>query len=228
MLDDPRNAAEPEAEWLTDFPVRRAYHEEQIHFIGNLFDADQKVAALRSLKILVSQVEGAAPLPPFGLPGERAMPKPEAMALLQLGYDYFRSAVAREPRRQWNLHKEAQQMLRQSYQAGRQSVLDTIDAEARARAAVEDARYTERVDTSLVYFIGSEDGPVKIGMAIDVEKRIKGLQTSHHAKLALLATTTGGREQEAAYHRQFAASRLHGEWFERTPELLAEIERLSA
>jgi len=31
---------------------------------------------------------------------------------------------------------------------------------------------------------------------------------------------------ERAYHRQFAAHRLHGEWFAPHPDILAEIDRL--
>ncbi len=44
--------------------------------------------------------------------------------------------------------------------------------------------------------------------------------------LRILAKTEGSRTQERAYHARFAAIRLHGEWFERTPEIEAEIERL--
>jgi hypothetical protein len=33
--------------------------------------------------------------------------------------------------------------------------------------------------------------------------------------------------REKMYHRRFAHRRLHGEWFERCPEIEAEIERLN-
>jgi hypothetical protein len=80
---------------------------------------------------------------------------------------------------------------------------------------------------SLVYFIGSELGQVKIGMARVPERRLRELQTSHPAKLTILATCEGGHEREQGYHRKFAAHRLHGEWFERCPEIEAEIARLT-
>ena len=78
-----------------------------------------------------------------------------------------------------------------------------------------------------VYFIGSEIGPIKIGMAIDVGKRLISLQACSPCKLSVLATTTGGIKAERIYHRQFTAHRLHGEWFNPAPEILAEIGRLN-
>lgn len=79
----------------------------------------------------------------------------------------------------------------------------------------------------VVYFIGGADGPIKIGVAVNPIIRLNTLQTGNPAKLSILATVRGGMRQERIYHKQFAATRLQGEWFERTPELLAEIEWLS-
>ena len=79
-----------------------------------------------------------------------------------------------------------------------------------------------------VYFIRSAPGEIKIGKAIDVQKRLNGLQTSHPHRLQLLATTVGGKPAERAYHARFAEHRLHGEWFSPHPDILAEIERLNA
>lgn len=78
------------------------------------------------------------------------------------------------------------------------------------------------------YFIGGEDGPVKIGFSRFVEGRLKDMCFHSPIKLLILATVAGGRGQETAYHDKFAAHRLHGEWFERCPEIEAEIERLNA
>lgn len=84
------------------------------------------------------------------------------------------------------------------------------------------------VSSQLVYFIGAgKAGPVKIGIAADPRARIASLQTGHYEPLTLLAVTAGGREAEVAYHARFASARLHGEWFARTPEIEAEIERLN-
>jgi hypothetical protein len=76
------------------------------------------------------------------------------------------------------------------------------------------------------YFVGGEDGPVKIGCTGDVKKRLWGLQNASPVPLRLLAVTHGGQSRETAYHFTFGAHRLHGEWFERCPEIEAEIERL--
>lgn len=96
----------------------------------------------------------------------------------------------------------------------------------RHRAIMPDWRTEKKAQS--VYFIHSASGGIKIGTAIDVSKRLKGLQTAHPVKLELLAQTTGGRAVEQAYHARFAEHRLHGEWFAPHPDILAEIERLSA
>jgi hypothetical protein len=80
----------------------------------------------------------------------------------------------------------------------------------------------------IVYFVGGEIGPVKIGFTQQpIKERLKCIQNGSPVKLRVLATLAARRQKEGWYHRLFAASRLHGEWFERTPELLAEIERLN-
>lgn len=78
------------------------------------------------------------------------------------------------------------------------------------------------------YFIGGEEGPVKIGFSRYVEGRLKDMYFHSPIKLSVLATVKGGRERESAYHVQFAEHRIHGEWFARCPEIEAEIERLKA
>lgn len=85
-------------------------------------------------------------------------------------------------------------------------------------------------DTTIAkcYFIGGDEGPVKIGYSVDVPGRLRAHQSSSPVKLRILATASGGLQRECAYHWQFADARLHGEWFERTPEIEAEIARLNA
>jgi hypothetical protein len=77
------------------------------------------------------------------------------------------------------------------------------------------------------YFIGGEEGPVKIGFSVKPASRLRHIQSSSPSELKILATTTGGPDQEKLYHQLFAAARLHGEWFQRTPEIMAEIERMN-
>lgn len=79
---------------------------------------------------------------------------------------------------------------------------------------------------SVVYFIGSEGGPIKIGCALNVNNRLAALQCASPVRLAILATTPGRTKVERAYHARFAAHRLHGEWFAPHPDILTEIEHL--
>lgn len=88
---------------------------------------------------------------------------------------------------------------------------------------VVDAESTD----ALCYFIGADEGPIKIGYALRPHERLKLFQMGCPVPLKLLATRAGGAAREAAYHWQFKEHRAHGEWFNRCPEILAEIERLN-
>lgn len=72
-----------------------------------------------------------------------------------------------------------------------------------------------------VYFIRSgEDGPVKIGYAVDPAKRLKLLQIGTPARLSILRTIEGDRFTESAAHKRFAEHRTSGEWFRFHPDML--------
>lgn len=76
----------------------------------------------------------------------------------------------------------------------------------------------------LVYFVqDGEGGPIKIGCAQDVRKRLRTLQSGHHGTLRLLFTLPGGMEMERRLHARFWRSRIKGEWFKPTPMLLAFV-----
>ena len=85
-----------------------------------------------------------------------------------------------------------------------------------------------KLDACAVYFIGGEDGPIKIGSSNSPLERIATFQTGSPVILRIHALTHGGVDAEREYHKRFAAHRLHGEWFEPHPDILAEIERLNA
>ncbi len=87
--------------------------------------------------------------------------------------------------------------------------------------------WTEARDTALCYFIGSESGPVKIGVSKDVQRRLRALQSGHPYTLSILATVEGGYAAERRYHERFAAHRLRGEWFDCTDDIRTEINRLA-
>lgn len=81
---------------------------------------------------------------------------------------------------------------------------------------------------SLCYFIQQgNDGPIKIGIATDIRKRLWSLQTSTPAPLNLLATIPGKRETETALHAFYASEHLRGEWFRPSLRLMAYIAELA-
>lgn len=78
-----------------------------------------------------------------------------------------------------------------------------------------------------VYFIGGDEGPIKIGYSTWVARRLEEFQAVSPVPMRVLARMPGKRAAEAEFHRRFDAGRLHGEWFERTPELLALIDQIA-
>ena len=82
---------------------------------------------------------------------------------------------------------------------------------------------------SVVYFVGADEGSgaVKIGWSTDLKKRMSALNTGSSRALTLLAWVRGGRVVEAHFHKAFKASRVNGEWFKRTPDLVALIADLA-
>lgn len=80
---------------------------------------------------------------------------------------------------------------------------------------------------SMIYFIGGDVGGIKIGRTIRPHMRLVRLQIGSPIEIRILAVEPGGVAEEKAYHRRFASSRMHGEWFARTPELLAHIGHLN-
>jgi hypothetical protein len=93
--------------------------------------------------------------------------------------------------------------------------------------SVYEAWSADRRPDYMVYFVGWSGGPVKIGVARDVRQRLCDLQAACPYKLEVWAAVAGSYGLERDYHMRFATYRLHGEWFERVPEILAEIDRLN-
>lgn len=100
-----------------------------------------------------------------------------------------------------------------------------LEAQERLRPKGRPVAPSPRVQ--MVYFIGHIAHAIKIGIAENVAWRHRDLQACSPIKIDVLATTPGGRSAELEYHRRFAAHRLHGEWFNPHPDILAEIDRLS-
>jgi DNA-binding MarR family transcriptional regulator len=76
-------------------------------------------------------------------------------------------------------------------------------------------KHLERRSNRWVYVIGSPVvRPVKIGVSDDPEERLDDLQTGSPVPLVLLWQVHGGQRLESLLHERFAASRMHGEWFD--------------
>jgi hypothetical protein len=81
---------------------------------------------------------------------------------------------------------------------------------------------------TVIYFIQSEDGgPVKIGRADDLARRLVGLQTSRPDKLVVLAAAPGTLTDERLLHQRFSAVREKGEWFSPSAELMAYVREVA-
>ena len=81
----------------------------------------------------------------------------------------------------------------------------------------------------MIYFIrAGENGPVKIGVSADPQRRLRYFQIGNHEPLNLIRTAEGGWRQERWLHRRFSALHLRGEWHHFDPEMLTvEISELS-
>ncbi len=103
---------------------------------------------------------------------------------------------------------------------------DDGDGDERPRPTWKATPPIKRRPTTFVYFVGGDDGPIKIGYSTNVKNRLAKIQNGCPFRVRVLATVRGSQSDEMVYHLRFAADRLHGEWFARSPELLREIERL--
>ncbi len=82
-------------------------------------------------------------------------------------------------------------------------------------------------DNHVVYFVGGDTGPIKIGWTQNLRNRLPCIQNGSSVPLKVLATQRAPKAKERVWHKQFAKSRVLNEWFERTPELLAVIDSLN-
>lgn len=78
-----------------------------------------------------------------------------------------------------------------------------------------------------IYVIGPHEGPQKIGLSKNPERRLKNLQTGHpqslviHHKEPIDATVV--RKLEKKIHLELNYKRMKGEWFNMTPQEATEF-----
>lgn len=78
-----------------------------------------------------------------------------------------------------------------------------------------------------VYFIRARSsGAIKIGVSWNPSRRLASLQAAHHDALELMASTPGDISSERTLHKRFSASRVSGEWFSPSPELIEFIDTI--
>jgi hypothetical protein len=79
-----------------------------------------------------------------------------------------------------------------------------------------------------VYFIKPVGmaGPIKIGCAMDLARRLNVLEACSPFLLEVAASVSGGLRLERQLHAYFAAIRVHREWFRAAPDLLDLIKQI--
>ncbi|MEU1128339.1 GIY-YIG nuclease family protein [Streptomyces sp. NPDC005900] len=79
--------------------------------------------------------------------------------------------------------------------------------------------------TEQVYVIGSPSNwTVKIGVSVDLVRRLREIQNLSPTKLKVLWSTPGGLALEQALHDHFAGIRSHGEWFTFTSDPVQAVQ----
>lgn len=81
---------------------------------------------------------------------------------------------------------------------------------------------------SVVYFMRREnDGLIKIGTTTAISERFRALDREHGATLEILGVMEGDKRLESDLHLRFSRSRVEGEWFSPSIDLLDYIKTFS-
>lgn len=85
--------------------------------------------------------------------------------------------------------------------------------------------YAERPPANgFVYFVQMGDsGPIKIGFTINAQRRLDSLQSCNPEQLNLRLAVPGSTWDEEEYQGDFRRSRIRGEWYRPTGDLLEFI-----
>lgn len=93
------------------------------------------------------------------------------------------------------------------------------------KAAGESFERERREKFGDLYFVTAGNA-VKIGRTKRMAGRLRFIQAHNHEEVKCVAVLEGQGWREGEFHKRFRRYRLRGEWFERVPEIEAEIERL--
>lgn len=80
--------------------------------------------------------------------------------------------------------------------------------------------------SEVVYFIqiDGKDGPVKIGVTKDIDRRVNTISGSVPYSIRLLGVIEGGRRLEWSLHQRFSKYHIKNEWFRPVEEILQLID----
>jgi hypothetical protein len=113
-------------------------------------------------------------------------------------------------------------------EASASAVQRTREYRERERDRVRVGLPPAALKAAVIYFIQSEHGgPIKVGRADDLARRVMGLQTGRPDKLVVLTAAEGTRKDERDIHAAFSSVRERGEWFHPTPGLLSFVRAVS-
>jgi hypothetical protein len=89
-------------------------------------------------------------------------------------------------------------------------------------------RMLRRKENEKVYFVEAIGlNLIKIGHTQFLKSRIKALETQCPVPVILIGTILGNRAVEVSLHWEFRHIRSHGEWFEKTDNLMKRITELT-
>lgn len=87
----------------------------------------------------------------------------------------------------------------------------------------------DRSEHRYLYFIRcGKNGPIKIGIARDPQKRLVTLQIGNPRRLVLIGTLEDCADLERRLHEHFAADHIGGEWFRPSKALRTFIRKATA
>lgn len=82
------------------------------------------------------------------------------------------------------------------------------------------------MDWGYVYFV-TDGEAMKIGYAMNLTKRIAGLQSANHFPLFLVGSVFAPRAHERMIQRRFRHLRIRGEWFRIHDDILTYIDTVA-
>jgi hypothetical protein len=103
---------------------------------------------------------------------------------------------------------------------------ERIESDESSKKVLGCAVFATNIDAMMTYFIQREDGgPIKIGRAVTLAKRLAALQTAHPVSLVCLGFILG--DYEAEIQNLFDDLCIAGEWYRDDPRLVEFIAKFA-